>query len=157
MEHKDLTQEEIIQKGIIQKRIDREQERISPKIISQTKVVQEAPECSNPINRSILDFDDSGRQRVDVPEWEGHVYVRRMSSRERLEIIKSMPSGDIPKDFQEGVVIMACVDSQGIQIFQLEDKQRLATKSATSIERIFKVIARLNGLTSDSVQQLAGE
>lgn len=126
------------------------------KEVIQTESVQKAG-CDRPIDRSILDFDDSGRHRVDVPEWNGYVYVRRMSSRERLDIIKSMPDGGMPKDFQEQVVIMACVDDHGMQVFKPEDKDRLSKKSAVAVEKIFKAAARLNGLTSDSVQELAGE
>ena len=115
------------------------------------------------IDRSILDFDDSAIQAVNVPEWGGVVYVRRITAGERLKFVNLINSAGIgddsvmPAGAMELLVIMACVDKDGKQIFEPEDKERLSQKSATAVNRIFEAAAKLNGLTAQSIEDTTGE
>lgn len=110
------------------------------------------------VDRSILDYDDSGKELVEVPEWNGCVYVRRLTVNERLgfaEQMSNVPAGKIPKGAMEEMVATVCVDENGQQIFTPDDHDRLCQKTSSAIERIFNAAAELNGLTAKSVEKIA--
>ena len=121
---------------------------------------------------AILGVQDIRTETVDVPEWGGAVLVRGMSGVERnqyeLSIVQEVPSPNkrqaragqtITKMDRTNIVSRLCtwciVDGNGNRVFNVNDIELLATKSAAALERVSDVAMRLSGMTDDDVEELA--
>ncbi|MCC6797715.1 MAG: hypothetical protein IT366_21560 [Candidatus Hydrogenedentes bacterium] len=91
-------------------------------------------------------------ETVDVPEWGGSVNVRVMTANERdmLEVrFKDQRIGS-----RAYLACMLCCDENGVDLFSDEDLPMLEKKSASSLNRIFEVALRLNGMTDEAVAEM---
>ena len=104
----------------------------------------------------ILQSNDKikGISTVDVPEWGGEVAIRPMTGKER-EAFEAMAEANM-KDgkVRARVVALAVVDEQGSAIFTEADIDALADKSSLALDRVFKEVIRVNGLTKASTEEL---
>mgnify|MGYP007032671149 FL=1 len=109
----------------------------------------------------ILGSDDLSLERVDVPEWNGVLYVRVMTAGERDQF-ESEVAG-VGKRFKNmsnlraRLVCLVGCDENGNRLFEAGDAVALGAKSAAAVDRVFSVAAKLNGFTSQDIDELEGE
>lgn len=105
----------------------------------------------------ILTVQDLRRELVEVPEWNGEVYVRGFTALEREEVeMRSMAMIDIAtgtiKDARQmaglkaWIVARTVVDSDGGRIFSDTDIDGLQGKNALVINRLADITSRLSSL-----------
>lgn len=116
--------------------------------------------------REILASKDFKLEPVDVPEWEGRVYVRTLTGGERDafedDIIQRRDKKTgIPKSvvgLKILLVSLSACDKDGKRLFAGDgDEKKLAQKSAAAIERIFEVAQRLSRVTDEAVEELVSD
>ena len=111
--------------------------------------------------KDILQADDIKTEEVPVPEWGGTVLVKGMNGKQRDSFEESLlaESGKSRKVNLENLRAKLCaatiVDEQGKKVFTPGDVIALAEKSATAIQRVYDVAAKLCGLSEDDVNELA--
>lgn len=108
----------------------------------------------------ILGCEDMPRQKVDVPEWGGHVYVRTMTGDERDAyeewVSRQTGEGGVGVVGVRGRVVALCVvDNAGNRIFSDADAEKLGKKSSAALQRIFDAIVKLNFMKPDEIEALA--
>lgn len=91
-------------------------------------------------------------ERVDVPEWGGHVNVRVMTANERDML--ELRFKDNRVGCRAFIAAMLCCDDNGTDLFGDDDIAMLSGKSAAALNRIFELAMRLNGLTDEAVAEL---
>jgi hypothetical protein len=109
----------------------------------------------------ILGSDDLRLERVDVPEWNGVLYVRVMTAGERDQFEAEVAGvGKRSKNMSNLRARLVCLvgcDENGQALFEKGDAAALGAKSAAAVDRVFTVAARLNGFTSQDIDELEGE
>jgi len=102
--------------------------------------------------------DDLKSIDVNVSQWGGAIRVRTMTGKERQVFQKkAQKDGEPVGDFLERLIVACAVDKDGKPLFAPEDIKALSEKSSAALETVFKVAAELNGLTSESVEDIKGE
>lgn len=103
----------------------------------------------------ILEINDLKREWVDVPEWDGGVYVTSFSAdaKDALEM-KLMTAGKTGVGFRAMYCALAMVDDMGRRIFTDEEAPMLGTKFAGALDRIFEVVSRLNRISEKDLEEL---
>lgn len=111
----------------------------------------------------ILEADDLDREQVDVPEWGGPVYVREMTAAERdafeAEILDRKSDGEVEVDLQNiraRLLVRVLCDEDGDRLFDDADIEPLSRKSGAVMGRLFQVAQKLNGLTAQDIEEIAG-
>ena len=111
---------------------------------------------------AILNADDLPSEVIIVPEWGGDVRVRTMSGSER-DAFESSLIGSGTKDTTKNLrdlrarfASLVIVDDDGERLFSEKDVSALGRKSAAALDRVLTAGQRLNGLTKDDVDELAG-
>lgn len=108
----------------------------------------------------ILSSDDLGREKVDVPEWSGEVYVRTMTGSERdmyeLKMLDAQKKGGITgiQDIRATLAALTVCTDDGAPIFSLSDIEALGRKSCAALDRVCEVAQRLNRLTAADIDEL---
>lgn len=110
----------------------------------------------------ILQADDLIREKVEVPEWGGCIYVSMMSAQGRDDFEKSMvvvrEDGTTERNmnnFRASLCARTIVNQNGKRMFNTPDEiEQLGSKSAAAIERIFAVSLRLNKIGKTDVEEL---
>jgi hypothetical protein len=103
---------------------------------------------------AILGADDLPKEKVEVPEWGGDVYVRTLTGTERDSFEKQWAGGKVPEHVRAGLVVKTLVDESGKRIFEDGDVAKLGSKSAMVLDRLFAIAQRLNGLSQKDVEEL---
>ncbi|MFP3890982.1 hypothetical protein [uncultured Ralstonia sp.] len=108
----------------------------------------------------ILGASDLPNQTVPVPEWGGDVIIRTMTGAARDAYEASMvvfKDGQRVADLtnmRAKLVAATLVDDTGRLLFTAaEEVEALAAKSASVLERLFRVAQDLNGMGAASVEQ----
>lgn len=110
----------------------------------------------------ILAYKDLRREPVWIPEWDGHVYVRMLTAKERDEIQAIWNKGtDEEKDtilpeFRYTVIRMTAVDEEGDPLFTKADVEELEKKSAVALERILDAALAISKMKRDSLEKEVG-
>lgn len=107
----------------------------------------------------VLGANDRPLEKVEVPQWGGHVYVRTMSARERDRFETSW-TGDKSKDFDNlraRMAVATVCDKEGQLLFSPEDAEALGQKSAQALDVLAEVMQRLNGISNADVAELLDE
>jgi hypothetical protein len=102
----------------------------------------------------ILKVNDVTIEKVDVPEWGGHVFVRSGHSGVMDVFETRLSDDDVKKraaNFRASLVALTACDEQGNPIFTEAHVAALARKSPVAMRRVAKVALRLNGLSQESV------
>lgn len=108
---------------------------------------------------SILKSDDLPREQVEVPEWGGSVYVRTLTGTERDSFEQSMQGKKNKIDLENvraRFAVLTICDEAGARLFNATDAEKLGSKSAAALDRVFAVAQRLNGFTQSDAEDLAG-
>ena len=109
--------------------------------------------------QQILDADDLPREKVTVPEWGGDVLVRMLTGtdRDRFEASIQGEGGKVDlKNVRARFCSLTMVDEGGHRLFADNEVLALGKKSAKALDRVFSAAQKLNGLTDDDVEELAG-
>ena len=112
--------------------------------------------------KTILQCDDLPKELVSVPEWGGDVFVRTLSGQERDMFEQSMMEGkgknrDMNmKNIRARLAVLTICTEDGTRLFEAKDVDALGKKSAAALDRIFSVSQKLNGLSGEDVEELAG-
>lgn len=106
--------------------------------------------------QAILEADDKRIEKVDVPEWGGHVFVRTLTGAERdaFERDWTGADGQVNANFRAKLAARAICFEDGKRVFADGDVGPLGEKSSAALDRVFAVAIRLNGLTKDDVEEL---
>ena len=106
----------------------------------------------------ILGADDLRRERVEVPEWGGHVFVGMMTGTARDAFEASIVNDGKPdlSNMRAKLAVACMVDEAGRAIFGPGDVTALAAKSATALDRVVKVAQRLNRLGDAELEEMRG-
>jgi len=107
----------------------------------------------------ILAADDLPRERIEVPEWSGAVWVRTMTGAER----DAFEAGVIGTGGRQNLanvrarlVALTLCDESGKRLFGEEDIEALGRKSGAALDRLFAAAQRLNRIGDRDVRDLAG-
>ncbi len=112
---------------------------------------------------AILEAQDIEIERVDVPEWGGHLFVKGMSGIERDTFEASIVEqrGKSAKvnmaNIRAKLAAQSICDKDGKRLFTQKDVTALGKKSALALQRVFDVAQVLSGITADDVEELAEE
>jgi hypothetical protein len=109
----------------------------------------------------ILAARDVAARELDIPEWGGRIRLRAMTGVDRDEYMTALAAAQ--KAGEEGqrwhrlmalLVVLCAVDADGNRIFERDDAESLAAKSAAVLERISGEIQAINALGEAQVEQL---
>lgn len=109
---------------------------------------------------AILEAQDLQGELVEVPEWGGPVYVRCMTGTERdafeseAYTLKGKNVEINRENFRARLLVRVLVDDLGARLFSDKDVAKLGGKSAKSLDRLFSVAMRINGLSREDVEDL---
>ena len=109
----------------------------------------------------ILQADDLQRELVEVPEWDGQVYVRCLTGaeRDRYEAsIIDVNNKDGPPNLENlraKLVSLTTVDESGERLFSEGDIRALGEKNSAPLQRIFTVAQRLSAISNTDVEELS--
>ena len=105
--------------------------------------------------QQILACDDIGDlQRVEVPEWNGHVFIRPMSGRDRDRYELAMQSASREDTGVRALIVAAVtVDENGAALFTKGDVERLAGKSWRALDRIVEAALKAGMLHIDAGEE----
>jgi len=93
----------------------------------------------------ILNMDDLKIEEVNVPEWNGVVFIRTITGQERDIFEQTMSEAGGLRNLRARLVALTAIDKEGKRIFSEKDAPALGKKSAAVIDRLFKVAQELNG------------
>lgn len=108
----------------------------------------------------ILEADDQEYDEVACPEWGGNVRIRSISGRQRDDYEQSMVEdrGNSRKinmrNARAKLVVLCAVDESGARLFTPEDLNKLSSKNAKPLDRIFTKAQELVGLTDEDMEKL---
>jgi hypothetical protein len=106
----------------------------------------------------IFAAEDMRLEKVEVPEWGGHLFVRNMDgkarSRYEYQVKQASKSGNF-SGVREKLVAMVACDEQGRLLFD-EDKdiEALGKKSCHVLDRICTAALKVNGISAEDVDEL---
>ena len=114
--------------------------------------------------KEILAVSDIQIELVNVPEWDGDVYVKSMTGAERdqyeADMVTSKKAGEERiidmSDLRAKLCSMTICDENGNRLFTEKDVRKLTEKSAAALQRIFKVAQRLSGIGDEDLKELTG-
>ena len=128
-----------------------------------TEARSPAQTAAEKIRELLLSQPDLKSLPVATPEWpelDGQIYVRSLTAAERSHFEMSMdfdPHGNPRKtdNIQTRLAVLAMVTAEGDRIFEEDDVNALARKSASALQKVFTAAAELNGLSDESTKALA--
>jgi hypothetical protein len=101
-------------------------------------------------------------ERVEVPELDGHVFVKGMTAkdRSRFESQFQLSSGKSSKrklkEIRERLVVACLCDEAGTLLLTEEDIAAVGDQPASVVERIVNSAQKVCGMTDDDVESMAG-
>lgn len=108
--------------------------------------------------QQIKEKDDLALEKVDVPEWGGHVFIRRLTSLEAGALMVAAGKMQEAKDEAEQgkfhilIAAKTICDESGVAMFDDDEgRQILSGKSQAAIGRLARASMKLNPLTDKNV------
>lgn len=104
---------------------------------------------------TILECNDLKNEKLEVPEWGGHVFIKVMTGAERDRFERSLMVGDkvVTDNARAKLACFTVVNQEGKRLFELKDFVVLGNKSARALQRIFEVAQKINGMTEDAIEE----
>lgn len=104
------------------------------------------------------------KELVEIPEWNGSIWVRELSAEERDDYSQSLVDTRqvgrktvVKPNFRNSdarMAVMCCVDEEGKRMFKDSDAPRLGKQSSRALGRICEVCQRLSGMTKEDIEEL---
>lgn len=109
---------------------------------------------SDALNRNmIMDCKDIAVQKIEVPEWGGHIYLRTLSGAGR-DAWEYCAFGGGNREHASATLVYHCaVDEKGRKLFSVNDIAGLSQKAGSAISRLAKIIAIAGGLFGGATEQ----
>lgn len=110
----------------------------------------------------ILGIQDLSFEDVPVPEWGGTVRIGMLTGTERDAFEQQLVTRQGKKtsvnldNIRARLVALCAIGENGERLFSEKDVAQLGRKSAIALNRVFEVAQRLNGLTEEDIEELAG-
>ncbi len=114
----------------------------------------------------ILTADDMTRERVEVPEWGGHLFIRMITAEERDAFEASCfeqrgrgrkrTTEFNQKNLRARLVVLTAVDADGNRLFSEDQVNALGLKSAAALDRCYEKAQELNKFSDDDIEALEG-
>ncbi len=101
----------------------------------------------------ILAISDVKIEKVEVPEWGGHVYVRSMTASHRDEF-ESEQLKHPNVDIRARMAVYCLCDEAGNLLFTPTDIKVLGTKSAAALDHIFFKAVEMSRVSQDDIETL---
>jgi hypothetical protein len=107
----------------------------------------------------ILAFPDRKIEKVPVPEWNGHVYLRSLSAEERDAFSEAVTTqGDQGVEvnrtqLRERLLVLSLCDEQGNRLLSDAEIAQLSKKNSAVIQRLFMRAKQLSGMADDAVER----
>lgn len=106
----------------------------------------------------ILECADLGSpEKVEIPEWNDHVYVRIMSGAERDQweiLTTTLIKNPEIINVRAALCAMTICDKSGQRLFTNDQIEKLGEKSAIPLDRVFAVAKRINKLSEEDIEEL---
>ena len=103
----------------------------------------------------ILSADDMKRESVEVPEWGGVVYIKRLTADERdLFEFKMLGENKSGKGLRAAYVGLAMVDEMGERLFKDDEIPMLGAKFAGVVDRVFERVSEINRISEKDLKDL---
>jgi hypothetical protein len=110
----------------------------------------------------ILLAEDLKKERVEIPEWGGYVYVSTMTGLARDKYESSLLAKDEEgkhvqdlKNMRAKLVCATVVDDQGNLLLNEEDVEAIGGKNAAVLDRITEASSKLNAVTDEDLEEIA--
>lgn len=109
---------------------------------------------------AILGVVDLEVELLEVPEWNGSVYVRGLNGRERADYMEELVDMDAAGKARArigaselGLAKRGLCDENGARLFSTpQDVEKLSGKSARALKRIAEAVSRLSGLDDGAIE-----
>lgn len=107
---------------------------------------------------AILAANDLKQEIINVPEWGGDVIIRTMTGEERDAFDSEMIRDDKRsfKNIRARFLSLIICDDKGARLFDDKEISVLGKKSAAALDRLFTAGQKLNRLSNDDIEELAG-
>ena len=112
--------------------------------------------------QDILNADDMKKEKVEIPEWGGCVYVCSITGAEREEHgerflddelkPKTLSRADLRK-FKRALLMQSICDVKGNRMFIPENIEGLIKKNPDIIDMLFDKAQKISGLEPDSTEE----
>ncbi|MDX9804004.1 MAG: hypothetical protein RBS96_08345 [Dehalococcoidales bacterium] len=97
-------------------------------------------------------------EKVELPEWDGFIYVREMSAKARDAFESSTfvfdKKGNLDKNmsnYRARFVVLTACDEDGNLVFSPSDAEWLGEKQAATVSKIYDAAQKLNSLPTEEV------
>ena len=106
----------------------------------------------------IFKVDDLPTKDIDIPEWGGTLTIRTLTGAERDQFESAFVNQDQIdiRGLKARLIQLTVQNGDGQPMFTKADLQKINSKSASVIDRIFQESQRLSGLTKEDVDVLVG-
>ena len=109
---------------------------------------------------SILNVVDLKPEVVEVPEWGGSLYIRMLTASERDKFEASCVGTGKKQNLSNiraRLVVLCACDEAGERLFTDGDAEALGRKSAAAVDKVLGACSKLNGFSSQDIEDLEGE
>ena len=104
----------------------------------------------------IFKADDLPTKDMDIPEWGGTLTIRTLTGAERDQFESAFVNQDKIdiRGMKARLIQLTVMNGDGQPMFTKADLQKINSKSASVIDRIWDVSRRLSGLTKEDAEEL---
>ena len=109
---------------------------------------------------AIFNAVDLVKEKVEIPEWGGYVFVRCLTGTERDDFESSLVNQKGPnkgtnfKNLRAKLVALTTVDDDGKRIFNDFDVPDIGKKNASVLDRLFDKAQILSGFKKEDIESL---
>jgi len=104
----------------------------------------------------ILAAKDFETKTVHVPEWNGDVTLRGLSSIDRDNFEAEVAATQDLRNLRARLVVKAIVDEEGNRIFKDSDAEVLGEKNSQVMCRLFDEVRDLSGMSDEDLEEAQG-
>jgi len=112
---------------------------------------------------AILGADDLPIEQVEVPEWNGSVYMRTLTGKQRddfeqFAVERKTKTGIDIRGMRIKLIAMCLCDKDGKMLFAgRDDESKLIQKSGAALQRLSDVAQRLSGLDDNEMKEIVSD
>lgn len=114
----------------------------------------------NLTREEVLTANDAGCEKVELPEWGGVVYVRKLSAAEFPEmeaIIQARKENKLSnKDGLLNICILTVCDAEGKRFFTDDDKPELEKRTFQALQKCANAAMEVNGWSMSEQEDMEG-